>query len=555
MSKPAFVLSLQDRRALRQQFRLGALDARVPWAGLPRTLTNVPLAAGAGNLVNTFSSGLVSGYGLAYDTDANRLWISNPDAPRANLDGDGLDYEYLPDGTPTGETITFPAGDWQADGTYNARTGMIWQVKETYLVGGADQCIFEIDPVAKAVTGNQICGPWGNFPPLVGLAYDYATDTYYAGDALGGITHVDNAGHLLDAGHVSTQISGLAYNPTTRHLYVESFQPGVPLFDVYIVDPSKGYAALGGIYVTSNGVPALGARGVSLESDCFGHLWTYDVFNNVVYEYESGEPGWCVNDIPWLSEDPAAGTIPGSGGGAHPLGAGNPLPVTVTFDSAGLLPGLRLRSLVFTTDTPDPVIPVPVDLTVLFSDVPQDSFAWNFIYGAAGAGVMPGCAPQAPLFDFCPNAVVTRRSMAGFIERAVHGALTPPPVYLGEFNDVLLGSFNSDFIQGLVDDRITVGCSAAPPLYCPDVPVTRAQAAVFIWRGQHGPKPPPACTPPGTFADVPCPDGFAVDYIEGIYNEKITVGCGSGNYCPDASITNAQMAVFLVRAFDIPYLP
>ncbi len=54
---------------------------------------------------------------------------------------------------------------------------------------------------------------------------------------------------------------------------------------------------------------------------------------------------------------------------------------------------------------------------------------------------------------------------------------------------------------------------------------------------------------------MPCPGGFAVDYIEGIYAEGITAGCGNGNYCPNAGITNAQMAVFLVKAFQIPYLP
>jgi hypothetical protein len=551
VSRPAIVLSLEDRKALRQQFTLGPLDARAARSGLPKAPANVPLAAGAGNLVNTFATGLVSGYGLAYDTDANRLWVSNPDAPQAQLFGDGLDYEFLPDGTATGETIGFPSGEWEGDGTYNARTGMIWQVNVAYITGAPDQCIFEIDPVAKVVTGRQICGPWGNFPPLAGLAYDYATDTYYTGDSLGGLTHVDNTGNLLDSGYLpGVQISGLAYNPTTRHLYVESFSGP---FDVYVLDPSNGYAVLSGSYVTSNGVRVLGNRGVSLEADCSGHLWTYDVFNNVVYEYESGEPGWCVNDIPWLSEDPASGTIPGSGGGARPAGSGNTLPVAVTFDSTGLLPGLRLRSLVFTTDTPDPVAPVPVDFTVLFSDVPQDSFAWNFIYGAAGAGVMPGCAPQAPLFLFCPAEVVTRRSMAGYIERAVHGALTPPPVYLAEFNDVLLGSFNADYIQGLVEDAITAGCGGGN--YCPDVPVTRAQMAVFVWKGQHGSEPPTPCTPPGTFGDVTCPGGFAVDYIEGIYAEGITAGCGNGNYCPNASITNAQMAVFLVKAFSIPYLP
>jgi hypothetical protein len=104
-----------------------------------------------------------------------------------------------------------------------------------------------------------------------------------------------------------------------------------------------------------------------------------------------------------------------------------------------------------------------------------------------------------------------------------------------------------------VNDGITAGCSVSPPLYCPDVPVTRAQMAVFVWKAQHGDKAPPACE--GVFADVPCPGGFAVDYIEGIAAEGVTAGCGNDNYCPDASITNAQMAVFLVKAFEIPYLP
>ena len=293
--------------------------------------------------------------------------------------------------------------------------------------------------------------------------------------------------------------------------------------------------------------------GVSLEADCNGHLWVLNVFNKTVYEVESGEGGWCVTDIPWLSEDPVSGTVPGSGGGSRPAGVGNTLPVTVTFDSAGLLPGLHLRSLVFTTDTPDPVPPVPVEFTVLFNDVPQGSFAWNYIHAAAGAGVMPGCNPYAPAYAFCPTDVVTRRSMAGFIERGAHGALTPPPVYQGEFDDVLLGSFNADYIEGLLQDGITAGCSVQPRLYCPDVPVTRAQMAVFVWKALKGDEAPPPCT--GIFADVPCPGGFAVDYIEGIANAGITAGCGGGDYCPDAGITNAQMAVFLVKGFQIPYVP
>ena len=72
-----------------------------------------------------------------------------------------------------------------------------------------------------------------------------------------------------------------------------------------------------------------------------------------------------MNDIPWLSENPAEGTVASS----------SSLPVTVTFDAQSLLPGLRQGSLIFSTDTPTPVAPVPVDFTVLFNDVPEGSFA------------------------------------------------------------------------------------------------------------------------------------------------------------------------------------
>jgi hypothetical protein len=551
-TEPVFA-SLDIVRAARRAFPTAGFSGvgAKPTGPLPNAPTLVPRSpAGAGNFVSSFESGLAAGWAVAYDTDVDRLWLPNPDAPIPGLPGDGFDYQFQPNGTQTGETIDLQLPNvWLGDGTYNARTGMMWHPDVAYRAGNP-QCLVEIDPVAKAVTGKTICGPWTDYPGLVGLAYDYSTDTFYAGDQLGTIYHIDGAGNLLDSGNIGVQVSGLAFNPTTRHLFVTAFQ-FVP-FDMYIVSPDDGYAVLSGFNVQSAGEPVLNLRGVSLEADCDGHLWVMHVDTKVVLEVESGERGWCVGDIPWLSEDPMSATIPGTGGGSVAAGGGNTQPVNVTFDSAGLFPGLYRRTLVFTTDTPDPVAPVPVEFTVLFADVPEGSFAWNYIVGAAGAGVMPGCNPYAPAYAFCPNEIVTRRSMAGYIERAVHGALTPPPVYTGEFDDVLLGSFNADYIQGLVDDHITAGCSVEPRLYCPDVPVTRAQMAVFVWKAQHGEEAPEPCT--GVFADVPCTSPYA-DYIEGIASEGITVGCGGGNYCPNAGITNAQMAVYLVKAFELPFIP
>jgi hypothetical protein len=50
----------------------------------------------------------------------------------------------------------------------------------------------------------------------------------------------------------------------------------------------------------------------------------------------------------------------------------------------------------------------------------------------------------------------------------------------------------------------------------------------------------------GIFGDVMCPSTFA-NWIEQLSAEGITGGCGGGNYCPSSPVTRAQMAVFLLK--------
>ena len=71
---------------------------------------------------------------------------------------------------------------------------------------------------------------------------------------------------------------------------------------------------------------------------------------------------------------------------------------------------------------------------------------------------------------------------------------------------------------------------------------------------------PPPCA--GLFIDVPCPptpaDPYA-DWVELLFHDGITAGCNAAGdppaFCPNREIPNQQMAVFLVKAFGIPYLP
>ena len=73
--------------------------------------------------------------------------------------------------------------------------------------------------------------------------------------------------------------------------------------------------------------------------------------------------------------------------------------------------------------------------------------------------------------------------------------------------------------------------------------------AVFLLKAKHGSSyTPPPCT--GVFPDVPCGGPFAA-WIEQLFEEGITGGCGNGNYCPLNPNTRGQMAVFLTKTFGL----
>ncbi len=182
-----------------------------------------------------------------------------------------------------------------------------------------------------------------------------------------------------------------------------------------------------------------------------------------------------------------------------------------------------------------------------FNDVPPSHWARDYIEALFAAGITKGCAEGL----FCPEDLVTRAQMAAFLERGIRGPTYEPPPASGLFGDVPPSHWASGWIEQLYADGITKGCSTTPLLYCPESPVTRAEMAVFLMRTIKGADyTPPA--PTGLFADVPA-GYWAAGWIEALYHEGITTGCGTSplRYCPEDSVTRAQMAAFLVRAFGL----
>jgi len=113
--------------------------------------------------------------------------------------------------------------------------------------------------------------------------------------------------------------------------------------------------------------------------------------------------------------------------------------------------------------------------------------------------------------------------------------------------------FHADIVT-IAQAGITAGCGGGN--YCPALDVTRAQMAVFLLKSKLGANHVPPVQGP-FFADVPA-GSFAADWINELYSFGITTGCGSGNYCPSANVTRAQMAVFLLKTligtgYDPPF--
>ncbi|MBI5842458.1 MAG: S-layer homology domain-containing protein [Chloroflexi bacterium] len=183
-----------------------------------------------------------------------------------------------------------------------------------------------------------------------------------------------------------------------------------------------------------------------------------------------------------------------------------------------------------------------------FTDVSKSYWAWSWIERLYAAGVTSGCATGL----YCPENSVTRAQMAIFLLKGAHGsAYTPPAVGTGTgFTDVATNYWAAAWIKQLAAEGITAGCGTG--IYCPENPVTRAQMAVFLLKSEHGTAYSPPDVGAGTgFTDVPA-DYWAAAWIKQLAAEGITSGCGAGVYCPESPVTRAQMAVFLVKTFNLP---
>jgi glucose/arabinose dehydrogenase len=136
--------------------------------------------------------------------------------------------------------------------------------------------------------------------------------------------------------------------------------------------------------------------------------------------------------------------------------------------------------------------------------------------------------------------IVTVLAMVGSVTA---GAATTPG---GTFIDDD-GNVHEAAIEAIRTAGVTTGCDPVGDLYCPGDSVSRAQMAAFVVRALGEPNPTPASS--GTFSDVP-PSAWYAPFVERLVELGITTGYTDGTFRPDALVSRAEMAAFVVRALD-----
>jgi hypothetical protein len=176
--------------------------------------------------------------------------------------------------------------------------------------------------------------------------------------------------------------------------------------------------------------------------------------------------------------------------------------------------------------------PPPVSWNGSFYDDDRSVHEDN-IERLAASKVTVGC----DYYRFCPSDAVTRGQMAAFINRAMN----LPKGSGDSYTDDNGSMFEAD-IQALASAGIAEPC--ATKRYCPDAPMTREMMAVFLSRALD--------LSPSSKDYYTDDDSSKYEAeIQALAKSGITKGCDTNRFCPKDSVTRAQMASFLTRAFGL----
>ncbi|HET9211006.1 MAG TPA: ELWxxDGT repeat protein [Thermoanaerobaculia bacterium] len=384
-------------------------------------------------------------YSLLNGASYYDLWVSDGTAGGTSLLGPGFSPQSMTDAGGTFFFSAFPPGSfyytlWKSDGTAAgtvqvADVNVVTSFYEPFAVLPGGTILFQAQ---DGTHGQEL----------------WRSDGTGAGTVL-----------VKDVlpGPASSRISGLTVAGSRAFFAADDGVHGIELW------VSDGTAA--GTHLVKDIVPGAGSS-FPFRPAAVGSVVVFSAF----------DPEYGVEA--WRSDGTDAGTWRLADVAPGPLSS-NPLGFTVS--------GSRLYFTADDNTTGSELWAIPRKyVTGTFADVPPNYWAWRFIESLAASGVTGGCGDG----DFCPGDYVNRAQMAIFV-LAARGTV-PPPATGTRFDDVPAGYWAGPWIEELAREGVVSGCSGN--LYCPDNLLTRAEMAVLLTvsRGEN----PPLATGT-RFADVP----------------------------------------------------
>ncbi len=541
--------------------RLLIADSEVDEMSIYFTGKNVYLSTTSGNLTGTCSTMSFTNEptGVAINPNNNHIFISTDDA-----NDRVFEIGLGPDGTYCTADDTVTTTDVSGLYGVNDAEDVAYGNNTVFVAGGTAAEVYRIPLGPNGVLGGGDDGPmthfdtagWG-FHDLEGIGFNADNGTLFIVSTQGSehyLGETSTTGTFLRAYDLS--LMGTSQNPAVKSIYIASRgidndsnrkENDGKVWEIRISGSSPPPTVDTPPTVVS--VIRMDSDPTSASSVNFAVTFSESVTgvdpSDFTFTTSGGISGASVSTISGTSSQFTVTVNTGSGDGTIRL---NVVDNDSIIDSVGNpLGGIGGGNGNFNTGES-----YTVSKSITFADVPSSHPFWRYIEAFYKAGITSGCSQTPKLF--CPDNPVTRGEMAVFIERAL-GNFAPNPSPTGMFADVPYPGMEAftPFIEQFYDDGITAGCLQNPLRYCPQNSVKRGEMAVFIERaiGHSAPTP----SPTGMFADVPYPgmETFT-PFIEQFYNDGITGGCLQNplRYCPQNLVTRGEMAVFIVRAFDIP---
>ena len=139
-------------------------------------------------------------------------------------------------------------------------------------------------------------------------------------------------------------------------------------------------------------------------------------------------------------------------------------------------------------------------------------------------------------------------AMVAMVAAMLGAASSVAAAQTAPYADVPSDAYYAGFVNALAADGVFVGTECDEG-FCPGEAIDRATMAVWTVRVLDGADPAPVAST--RFADVDATHPHA-EFIERLAELGVTAGCRDGtDFCPDGTVTRAQMAAFLSRAFNL----